>query len=611
MLTVTPFLDLINVCYNIKYFGVPHFSTNSQLYVSTNLRIYKSMKKIFTDEVSIVFGGSAGQGLQSVQKICSPILNGAGYFVFGTSEYMSRVRGGSNSVELRVSGEKRMAYVERIDILFPLDKDALPHLADRISDQTIIIGDKKQLGEAAKGHEIIDVPFLEAAESVGGKIYLNVVMAAFVLSLFDVEKEELKNLVSKAFAKKGEEVVASNIDAIEKGWAMCDGVEEKFGLKVDISKQSDAKEDIFLDGATAIGIGAVAGGCDFMASYPMSPSTGVFNAVAGLSAEFPIVIEQVEDEIAAANMGLGAWFAGGRAMLSTSGGGFTLMAEAVSLAGMMESPMVFHIAQRPGPATGLPTQTEQGDLNFVLHAGHGEFPRAIFAPGTIEDGINLMQKAFDMADKYQVPVFVLTDKYYMDMVSGARSSEMPLKKYQKYFVETSEGYKRYALTGDGLSPRGIPGFGEGFVCADSDEHEEDGHITESHETRVKMMDKRLARAEMIVADAYPAELVGEDDYTTLIVGWGSTYGAIREAMETAGKPRTAFLHVKQVYPLGEDVREYIAKAEKIIVIENNATGQFADLLTKETGKKVDERILQYDGQPFSVERLVEEFGELF
>lgn len=564
----------------------------------------------FTDEVSLVFAGSAGQGLQLVQRICSTVLNDAGYFVFGSSEYMSRVRGGSNSIELRVSSEKKQAYMKRIDILFPLDKDALPHLADRISENTIIIGDKTNLGGAVKKYRMIDVPFFGAAEEVGGKMYLNVVMTAFVLSLFDVQREDLEDLVSKAFQKKGEKIVKNNVESVRKGWALCNSVEEEFGLKIDVQKHADAKEDTFMDGATAIGFGAVAGGCDFMASYPMSPSTGVFNAVAGLSAEFPIVIEQVEDEIAAANMGLGAWYAGARAMITTSGGGFALMAEAVSLAGMMESPMVFHIAQRPGPATGLPTQTEQGDLNFVLYSGHGEFPRVIFAPGSVEDGINLMQKAFDTADKYQVPVFVLTDKFYMDMVACARSKDMPIKKYQKYFVETSGDYKRYALTQDGLSLRGIPGFGQGFVCADSDEHEEDGHITESHETRSVMVEKRLARFEMIAGDAFPSELVGDQDYTTLLIGWGSTYGVIREAMEKADKPRVSFLHVKQVYPLGEDVKGFIEKAEKVIVVENNATGQFADILTKETGREVDERILQYDGTPFSVERLTEEFGRI-
>lgn len=569
-----------------------------------------SREKVFLKEVSLVFGGEAGQGIATIEDMCAAVLHEEGYAVFSVGEYMSRVRGGSNSTELRVSEEKKRAFVERIDMLFPLDKNVLPHLLERISEDTVVVGDETQIGDRRGIKHFISVPFFDAAENAGGKILLNVVISGFVLSFFDIDTVVAETFLRDRFLRKGEDVVKKNITALKKGWDLGKAAQESHNIVIEVRKNLRREKERLFNGERAIAVGAVAGGCDFIASYPMSPSTGVFNEIAGLSRDFSIVVEQAEDEIAGINMGLGAWYAGGRAIISTSGGGFALMAESVSLAGMMESPMVFHVAQRPGPATGLPTQTEQGDLNFVLHSGHGEFPRAIFAPGSIEEGILLTQKAFDVADKFQVPVFVLTDQFFMDAANGVSESAAKIQGYQKYFVETDEKYLRYRLTKDGLSPRGIPGFGEGFVCADSDEHEENGHITESHETRAAMVEKRLARFDMIREEAVAAELVGPKKYSTLLVGWGSTYGIICEALETVKKPMTAFLHIKQVYPLGDDVLEYVKNADRVAVIENNATGQFADLLSRETGRKVDDRIVQYDGTPFSVERVAEEIKNL-
>ena len=569
------------------------------------------MNKNFTQDISIVFGGSAGEGLQTIEEMCDVVLHAGGYHVFSASEYMSRVRGGSNSTEIRVGSTRVRSFAERIDILFPFGCEAIARLASRISPETIVVSDEARV-TACVGNiqNFISVPFVKTGEEIGGAILVNVVMAGFVLSFFDADIAIAEKYLAEKFARKGEEVVAKNVEAIRRGWALGKTAQKEHGISVSIAKRDGKKREVFLKGERAIALGALAGGCDCIASYPMSPSTGVFSNVAGLSRDFGIAVEQVEDEISGVHMGIGAWFAGGRAMISTSGGGFALMTEAVSLCGMTESPMVFHIAQRPGPATGLPTQTEQGDLNMVLHAGHGDFARVILAPGTLEDGVVLMKKAFDFADKFQVPAFVLTDQFFMDTQTGVAVDALPDGKYQKYFVETNEKYKRYALTGDGLSPRGIPGFGTGFVCADSDEHEEDGHITESHETRVAMVEKRLARIDMLREEAVPSELVGSEKYSTLLVGWGSTYGAIRDALEATKKPMTSFLHIKQVYPMGADTLEYLHRADRIVVIENNATGQLADLIEKETGKKVDDRVLQYDGTPLSVERVGEEIERL-
>jgi len=565
----------------------------------------------FSDDISVVLGGEAGQGLQTIERVMSSVLNKEGYRVFSFSEYMSRVRGGSNSTQIRVTNERREAFVERMDLFFPLHKSSLEHCQWRIGNETVVFGDKTYLGDKADGYDVIDVPFMKAAEEVGGKIFLNTIVAGFILALFDIKADIVEDFITKAFAKKGESIVKKNVMAIQKGQKMGSGLQKKLKLKIQIEKHPEKEHDLFMTGNDAVSLGAVAGGCNFISSYPMTPGTGVINGIAALSKEFDIVVEQAEDEISAINMGLGAWYAGARAIVSTSGGGFALMTESVSLAGIMESPMVIHIAQRPGPATGYPTRTEQGDLNFVLHSGHGEFPRVILAPGTIEDGYNIGRRAFEIAARFQVPVFILTDQFYVDSHMCANSDAMPVEEVEYHIVETEKGYKRYAYVDDGKTPRGIPGWGEGFVCADSDEHEEEGRITESHETRVKMMDKRMSRFDLLRGGEVDPEFIGSDDAKTLVIGWGSTYGVIKETLEGLGRDDVQFVHAKQVFPLPEQFIERLKKnVDTLIVIENNFSGQFADLIELKTGKKIDHRILQYDGLPFSVERLTKELEEI-
>jgi 2-oxoglutarate ferredoxin oxidoreductase subunit alpha len=279
------------------------------------------------------------------------------------------------------------------------------------------------------------------------------------------------------------------------------------------------------------------------------------------------------------------------------------MVEGLSLAGMIESPMVVHIGQRPGPATGLPTRTEQGELLFSLHAGHGEFPRIILAPGTIQDCFYLAQKAFDLADRYQIPVFILTDQYLLESHYNIPSLDPAKIVLKKYFVETRQGYKRYQLTESGLSPRGIPGFGEGLVVLDSDEHDEDGHITEDLDLRTKMVNKRFKKLDLLKKDVMPPELVGPENFETLIIGWGSTYHAVREALGRLGREDSAFLHFKQVYPLHPDTVACIKKAKKTVIVENNGTAQFGKLIRMQTGFEMDRKILKYSGLPFSADEL--------
>ena len=286
------------------------------------------------------------------------------------------------------------------------------------------------------------------------------------------------------------------------------------------------------------------------------------------------------------------------------------MTEGLSLAGMLESPIVIHLAQRPGPATGLPTRTEQADLELALYAGHGEFGRIILAPGKIEDGFYLTQKAFNLADKYQVPVFILTDQYFVDSCYNTDFLNLSNINVEKHIVTTEVDYERYKLTANGISPRGIPGFGRGFVAVDRDEHDEAGHITEDLDLRTKMVDKRLRKLELLKKEIIGPELVGPRSYKNLVVCWGSTYNVLKEAVENLGRDDIALLHFKQVYPLPDETMDYLQRAEKTVIVENNATAQFARLIRVKTGIDIENRILKYDGLCFSVEELTEELNRL-
>ena len=579
-------------------------------------------EKTIKEHVSIVLAGAAGQGIQSIEKILSHIIKEDGYHVFTTSEFMSRVRGGMNSTEIRVSSRIGHAYVDNIDIFIPLKSGLTPFLEQRISEDTIIIGEKEELDY----EHIIDVPFSAIAKEIGHKLYSNTVALGLIGGLLKLHEELMEEHIAKVFSSKGEEVVEKNRQALQEGYRR--GKELGTSYKIEISKSENApnKTDakpMLLSGTDAVALGALAGGCNMISSYPMSPSTGVLVSLSGYAERMGIVAEQAESEIAAINMALGGWYAGGRAMITTSGGGFDLMTEGVSLAAMIESPMVLHIAQRPGPATGLPTRTGQEDLNLVLYGGHGEFPRVILAPGTTTEAFELTRQAFDIADRFQVPVFILTDQYLLDSFFDTPRFKIDTTQPANHFVKTDADYRRYRLAGtlnekdahaehDGLSPRGIPGYGEGRVRIDSDEHTEEGYITEDViGVRPAMVKKRLyKRHQLLQAAALPPELIGSANYSTLVVCWGSNRNVTVEALQKIGSDDIALLHLTQLYPLHASVSEYLDRAARTCLVENNATGQCANLLRHETGQKIDEKILKYNGIPFSVEELQEKIEKI-
>jgi 2-oxoglutarate/2-oxoacid ferredoxin oxidoreductase subunit alpha len=369
---------------------------------------------------------------------------------------------------------------------------------------------------------------------------------------------------------------------------------------------------LMMNGSEAIALGAVSAGLRFYSFYPMTPATPIGQTLAGMTERMGLVVEQAEDEISAINMALGASFAGAPSMVGTSGGGFALMVEGVSLAGMTETPIVIVVAQRPGPATGLPTRTEQGDLNFVLHAGHGEFPRAIFAPGTVEECFHLIRKAFFLAEKYQGPIFLLTDHFLSDSASAVEPFDLknlPEVRPSGEAIPNALPYRRFAVTPTGVSPRLLPGLTEHIVVAGSDEHTEDGHLTEDLAVRKQMVEKRLRKGRGILEEVTPPEFQGERRPDLLLVSWGSSKGSVQEAakeLKSAGR-KVATLHFSQVWPLVSDhFVTFLQEAREVISVESNATGQFAGLIRRETGFEIKKRVSRYDGLPITPEFILRE-----
>src|SRR6056297_1519073 len=447
--------------------------------------------------INIVLSGEAGEGLKTIEKLITDIVSKY-YYYFASKEVMSRVRGGNNTTEIRISEEKVYAFQKNIDVLFLLNDNALYRLGERINEKTVIFGSEKYIdNEIIKNTnsnlEVIDLDKL--AEESGNKLFKNTIIFGFLLGMMELDKEEGNEKIKEFFSDKKEDIVEKNVDALSIGFKEGEKHTDLFNIE-----KSNIENFKNISGTEAVGIGALAGGCNFVGSYPMSPATGVLTYLANKGKEFDVLVEQAEDEIAALNMVIGSWYAGGRALATTSGGGFALMQEAVSLSGVSETPCVVHIAQRPGPATGLPTRTEQADLNLTVYAGHGEFPRIVLAPGTYKDGIKLTQKAFALSDKFQTPVFILTDQFYVDSSGQMNKFEVKYKYLEKNIVKTDENYKRYKLTDSGISPRGIPGYGEGTVKGDSHEHSEKGLGTEDFNVRSKMNEKRMRKTVKILEE---------------------------------------------------------------------------------------------------------------
>ncbi|HEJ83524.1 MAG TPA: 2-oxoacid:acceptor oxidoreductase subunit alpha, partial [Desulfobacteraceae bacterium] len=476
-------------------------------------------------DLNVVIAGSAGEGIQTIGEILSHTLCHQGYSVFAWQEYESRIRGGQNSYSIRVGEEPNNAPLLSADILLALNEGAVKKYEGLLKEEGVLISQNK----GTDG--MIAIPFDEIAkEEVGGGIYANTVAVGALINVLGVDLETLNAVLERTFSEKGEEVLKANYTAAEKGF---ERAERDCGDRCPWTLPPRDTRHMFISGNEAIPIAAAYAGCRFISAYPMTPSTGIITALAKAQERFGVFAEQAEDEIAAINMALGAGYGGARAMTATSGGGFALMVEGISLAGMTETPLVIVLGQRPGPATGLPTRTAQGDLLFAINAGHGEFPKMVLAASDPKDAFQKTVRAFNMADKYQIPVILLTDQLLADAHYSFRDFEnFDNPVYHLADPSQIEEYKRYQLSPDGISPRLYPGQSNHLVCVDSDEHDEEGHITEDLSGIVQaMVEKRLAKFQKLRSEMNPPEEVYSEGVEFILVGWGSSRSAILEGIE--------------------------------------------------------------------------------
>ncbi len=551
-------------------------------------------------ELNILIGGEAGQGLATVGAILTKSLVRAGYDVVVTQSYQSRIRGGHNTFAVRAGVDGVAAPREAVDLLAALNGETAELHRSELAPRGIIVADE---AFGAEGDDVLAVPYKKLA---GGR-HRNVAALGVVACLAGLDEELVAGVVAGYFGKK-DKAVEENRAAVRKAYEWAGGVDSS--RRRPLEAVAGPRRRLTLNGNQAIALGAMSAGAKFCAFYPMTPSTSIPLTLIAHADDMGLVVEQAEDEIAAVNMALGASYAGAPAMVATSGGGFALMVEGVSLAGMTETPVVIVVAQRPGPATGLPTRTEQADLEFVLRAGHGEFPRAVFAPGDVEECFHLTRRAFALTQKYQTPAFVLTDQFLADSYRAVEPFDADALEAVGSYAEPeafAEPYERYAVTEEGVSPRLLPGASRNLVVADSDEHTEDGHLTEDLGARVRQVQKRGRKEGGVRAEVVPPVYDGEERPELLLVSWGSSKGAVAEAAASlrGNGAGVATLHFPQVWPLiSEEFLDRLKQAKRVVAVEGNATGQLARLIRGETGFEFAGRVGRYDGLPLTPEYIL-------
>ncbi|MGM0499252.1 MAG: 2-oxoacid:acceptor oxidoreductase subunit alpha [Bacillota bacterium] len=553
-------------------------------------------------DFNIVIAGEAGQGLKTVEAMLTKTFSSHGYYLFSTKDYMSRVRGGHNFMQIRISDEKLEGPDEGIDLLLALNEESVEiHRSEMNEDGTIL----SEMESEEDNMVYIDARGM--AKGVNPRA-VNTVFVGSAFKIMGLPTEKAEEAVKEHFSKK-ESVIDDNLTLLKEGY---EAVDQLYNLK-DLGKKDDK---MVIDGNSAVGLGALLAGLSYYAAYPMSPSTGILHYVASKQEELGIVVEQAEDEIAAINMALGGTYSGIRSMTGTSGGGLALMAEGIGLAGITETPIVIADVQRPGPATGLPTRTGQGDLLFAINISQDEFPLMVLAPKDQEDAVYQTFRAFNLADKYQLPVIILSDQFIGDgskTIDEIDTSDMKIERHLVDPAEIDGEYKRYKYTEDGISPRAYPGqLKDNIVLSDSDEHDEYAHIVEDAETRNKMVEKRNKKIKKLIKeDLIEPDYTGPENPDYILVGWGSTAGPLKEGRKMlADEYEVGHLAFNDVWPLPtKRLEEKAAAGAKLVYVENNAGAQFDRLVRSETGIKADYNILKDDGRPFSGQEIYRRFKE--
>lgn len=572
-------------------------------------------------------GGEAGFGIAVSGMMLTKMLTRGGMSVVDYTEYPSLVRGGHNVFLLRVDEEQAYAPLSTLNILVALNKASVILHEDELTEDGAIIYDSDEVELDPQKDlkrpslKLYGVPLEDLAVEYGGEKFMrNTVALGAFCALTGYPFAILAEVIRDVFSGKGKDtVVASNVAAAKAGYDYIkDNFEEQFTYL--LKPKPEAGQQIALTGAEAVSLGAIAAGCKFYAAYPMTPSTGILHYLAANQAKTGMVVRHAEDEIAAINLTIGASFAGTRAMTGTAGGGFSLMVEALGLAAITETPLVIVEAQRPGPATGLPTWTDQADLRFVMHAAQGEFPRIILAPGDVDECFNLTFEAFNLAERYQLPVFVLTDKYLQEShfttqpfsTDGLVIDRGKLAS-DAYLKELKRRFKRYEVTEDGVSPRSIPGQENGIFMANSDEHDEFGYTSEDAKMRVAQMDKRFSKLAGIRRDVPAAKLHGPATADITIIGWGSTKGSILEAIKHLKHEGVTANYYQLVTMLpfpDKAVASVIQNATKTLLVEANMTGQLAGLIREHTGEQLPNQLRKYDGRPIYPEEIYHKTKEV-
>ena len=566
-------------------------------------------------------GGEAGDGIDSTGKIFAQALSRAGRHVFTSKDFASRIRGGYTAYKVRTSVSQVQSVVDRLDVLIALTQRTIDENLEELHEGSVIIYDGERTTmqdvEIPEGMVGLDVPLKSLAEDAGGAIMRNVVALGAACEVADFPIENLDSALEKNFGDKGQSIVDNNKEAARKG---LDYVRDNYAdQEFDYELQTTDSDYVLLNGDQAIGMGAIAAGCRFYAGYPITPATDVMEYLTGRIDRYGGHVLQAEDELSAINLALGAARAGARAMTATSGPGIDLMTETFGLVATSETPLVICNVMRSGPSTGMPTKQEQGDLNQMLFGGHGEVPRFVVAPTTISECFWKTVEAFNLAEKYQIPIYLTADlalavteqtfepdTFDMDAVEIDRGNVVGDGTLEEWQNEKGQ-FKPHAITDDGISPRAFPGTDGGAHMTTGLEHDELGRRTEDTDMRVKQVDKRNRKVETAERnEEWDYREFGDPDADTLVISWGSNEGAMVEAIDFLDDEGidVRFVSMPYISPR-PDLTEEMNDAEEVVVVECNATGQFADLLEHDALQRV-KRVNKYNGVRFKADELADE-----
>ncbi len=565
-------------------------------------------------DVSFRLGGEAGQGVESSGAGYVQALTHAGFNTFALPNYYSRIRGGHNFFTIRASDRPVYAVQDTVHVLMAMNAETVERHVDALVPNGVIILDKGvELDDAlteGRAVNLVRAPLIEIAEEHGSRVMANTAILAVASAIVGLSLDPVLAVIAKNFGKSAK-IADANATVAREAYRW---TEENVEISIPWSLHEKPKgaKRIAITGNEAFAMGSIMAGCKFVAGYPMTPATSVLVYAAQHADEWGLVVKHAEDEIAAVNMCVGAAHAGARAMAPTSGGGFDLMAEGLSLAGITETPLVIFLAQRPGPGTGLATRTAQADLPLAIYSGHGEFPRAILAPHTPEEAFRCAARAFNIAEKYQCLVVVLSDHYLASSVWATDTAAFDIasveidrgKLLSAEDLEAMEGeYLRFQITEDGVSPRALPGsHPKAVYLSTANEHREDGHITEDPHISTAMVSKRVRKLDAIAEDIRPPTKYGPEEAEVTFVCWGSSFGPVHEAMERLNENGGSanMVHFVDLWPFpAAAAREALAGANKLVDVEGNATAQFAFMLQAHAGIEVDQKILKYDGRGFT------------